>query len=227
MSWPAAAKDRDDAGMQLLDDLRREHDLIDCLLSSLRSFAAKLVDGAAPSADGVAIIECLESYAGGWHHEREEHVLFDALATILPADRGPIAVMLADHHALAKSLASMRAALAADDASAFETLTSDYTRMLWAHIDVENSVLFPESEIQLRRSGIRELPSLPPPEATNGIVERAQELIAKYPGADAADVIRGEGCVMCPSYGDTCSGLEREWWNEWQWEELDEHVASS
>jgi hypothetical protein len=39
--------------------------------------------------------------------------------------------------------------------------------------------------------------------------------------------VRGEGCVVCPSYGDTCAGIEREWWNEWEWEELSERVGGA
>jgi hypothetical protein len=31
--------------------------------------------------------------------------------------------------------------------------------------------------------------------------------------------VRGGGCVLCPSYGITCDGLEREWWTELEWEE--------
>ena len=213
--------------MQLLDELRREHDLIDRLLGSLRTFAARLVDGAAPIADGSAIVDCLAAYAGGWHHEREEGVLFPALGAMLPLDRGPVAVMLADHHALAESLQAMRERLAAADAAGFAQLAVDYTRSLWAHIDAENSVLFPESEIQLRRQGVRELTGRATPEEVVALEARAEEWIAKYPHGDASDVIRGDGCVVCPAYGDSCRGIEREWWNDWEWEELDEHVAGA
>ena len=213
--------------MQLLDELRREHELIDRLLGSLRTFAVKLADGKAAAAEGFVFVACLEAYAGGWHHEREEDVLFAALAKTLPHDRGPIAVMLADHEGLASSLAAMSAALSANDWNGFARLTTEYTRLLWAHMDAENSVLFPECEIQLRRAGVRELEARPASAVITLVAQRAEDLIAQYPPAYAADVIRGDGCVMCPSYGDTCRGIEREWWNEWEWEELEEHVASS
>jgi hypothetical protein len=32
--------------------------------------------------------------------------------------------------------------------------------------------------------------------------------------------VRGDGCVICPSYGVTCEGLEREWWNAHEWDEF-------
>ena len=213
--------------MQLLDELRREHDLIDRLLGSLRTFAAKLGGSGAAVNDGIAILDCLQAYAGDWHHEREEGVLFPALARFVPSDRGPIAVLLSDHHALAGSLAAMRVSLTDGDAEAFQRLVVEYTSALWAHIDAENSVLFPESEIQLRRNGIRELASRDTPAAIGDLVRRAEELIRRHPAGDAADVIRGEGCVICPVYGENCNGIEREWWNEWEWEELEEHVAGA
>ena len=212
--------------MQLLDELRREHDLIDRLLGSLRTFAAKLGGGAAVG-DGLAILDCLQAYAGDWHHEREEGVLFPALGRFVPSDRGPIAVLLSDHHMLADALSAMRQSLVASDAAGFQRLAFDYTRALWAHIDAENSVLFPESEIQLRRNGIRELASRDVPAEVIEVVNRAERLISLYPAGDAADVIRGDGCVICPVYGDSCRGIEREWWNEWEWEELEEHVAGA
>lgn len=202
---------RDDAAVQLLDELRREHDVIDRLLGALLAVPA--------GADALAMIEIFERYAGGWHHEREEGVLFPALP-----GGAPIATLTNDHRAMAATLQAMRASIG--DAAAFAKHVNAYARALWPHIDAENSVLFPESEIQLKRSGVRELPAGDVPAEVRELEARAEELIARYP-ARAVDVVRGEGCVVCPSYGDACSGIEREWWNEWEWEELDERVAGA
>jgi hypothetical protein len=30
---------------------------------------------------------------------------------------------------------------------------------------------------------------------------------------------------MCPAYGVSCNGLEREWWNESEWEEIHERLT--
>ena len=209
--------------MKLLDELRREHDLIERVLGSLRTYAAR---HDAPSEDGLALLDFLGTYAR-WHHEREEGVLFPALVgeAMIPSDRGPLAVIHDDHEALAVQLAAMRAALA--DRSEFERLAASYARMLWAHIDVENSVLFPESEEQLRRNGVRELASPELPTEIAGAAAAGEALTLRYPPTDDPDAIRGEGCVVCSAYGTTCRGLEREWWNDWQWEELEDHVAAS
>ena len=40
------------------------------------------------------------------------------------------------------------------------------------------------------------------------------------------DAPRGDGCVVCPSFTRTCRGLELEWWNEWEWEEFEDHLPS-
>ena len=29
-------------------------------------------------------------------------------------------------------------------------------------------------------------------------------------------------CVVCPSYGLSCEGLEREWWTEQEWDDFRE-----
>jgi hypothetical protein len=44
-------------------------------------------------------------------------------------------------------------------------------------------------------------------------------LLATYPPLHDAEAVRGGGCVLCPSYGTTCDGLEREWWTDLEWEE--------
>jgi hemerythrin-like domain-containing protein len=215
--------------MQLLDELREEHGLIDRVLGALRTCAAGLGSGRATAEDAFALLQFLELYAGQWHHSREEEVLFPALKAevMVPGDRGPVAVLLEDHRVLERSLAEMRIALAAADHVVFERLAIDYSRALWAHIDVENSVLLPESEIQLRRAHAAPLPVREMPAAVREIAARAEKLLALYPEEYASDVVRGDGCVICPAYLETCRGIEREWWNQWAWEEFDEHIAAS
>lgn len=211
--------------VQLLDDLRREHELIERVLGAMRTFVEQLVRGEAERADLDRFIAFFEGYAGAFHHEREEEILIPALVdgAGLPRDRGPLGVILEDHASLAAILARMKAEA---DALAIRELAIRYSHVLWAHIDVENSVLFPESENQLRRNGIVDLPVPHAPPAVHAAAADGVALIERYPPL-LPEIIRGDGCVMCHAYGDTCRGLEREWWNEWAWEELDEHVASS
>ena len=211
--------------MQLLDDLRREHDRIDAVLGAMRTWTDRLVRGEAPLAHRDSFVTFFTVYAGKFHHEREEEILFPALAhdADVPGDRGPIAVLLGDH---ARMAALLRRIDTCTDPAVLRELAIEYSHALWLHIDAENSVLFPESERQLRRSGVHELPSRPLSPAEAAAAQLGEALIAIHPPMPA-DAIRGDGCVMCHAYGDTCRGLEREWWNEWDWDELEEHVAAS
>lgn len=216
-----------------MDELQREHELIEQVAGSLLTFSMRLNDGKAPAADGSELIRFFRVFAGALHHGREEEVLFPALVNEarLPGDRGPIASLLADHLEMAELLTGMEQVLAAEitpeSSATFLTLARSYANQLLQHIDAENSVLIPEAEARLLRAGIRELETR---EASHEELEAGlsgRKLVERYPPTDDPDIVRGEGCVMCASYGVRCEGLEREWWNEYEWLESDEHIASS
>ena len=215
--------------MQLLDDLRSEHDVIERVALSLLRFI-DVPEGTAAEARGYAGF--FASFAGGWHHEREERLLVPALVSELhlPAGRGPVDVVIGDHRRMALLLAGMASASrdgAAFDRPRFRTAAASYIESLLAHIDMENSVFFPECETRLRRGGIRELDSRAISDEEREALAAAEGLVLHFPAVENLEQIRGEGCVMCSSYGVSCSGIEHEWWNEWEWEERDEHVAAS
>jgi hypothetical protein len=50
-------------------------------------------------------------------------------------------------------------------------------------------------------------------------------LVARYPPLMDRGVVRGDGCVCCPALVDNCPGLERAWWSESEWDELEDHLA--
>jgi hemerythrin-like domain-containing protein len=199
----------------------------------MRSWADLIVDGKAPVADGRRYMTFFRIYAGAFHHEREEVVLFPSLVKDagLPADRGPIAVIVDDHHRMAAILDAIEALLARDASGEGELeslleLAKSYSHELWAHIDAENSVVLPESEERLRQNGVRELPCREPDESERAAARTGEQLVALYPPMEP-DVARGDGCMMCPSYGTRCGGVEREWWNENEWDEFADHIGNS
>ncbi|WP_243324767.1 hemerythrin domain-containing protein [Geothrix sp. SG200] len=215
--------------MKLLDDLRAEHDLIEQVLGSLRTFVKIRLEGGGDPADGARFMAFFRRYAGDFHHHKEEEVLFKALAerAELPAHRGPIAALTVEHRRMAGLLDGLEgllgSALAADgDRRQVEALAVDYSRSLWRHIDAENSVLYPQGEERLRRFHVRDLPSRPMTGVEAAAREGALALLATYPPLHDAEVHRGDGCVACPSFGVTCEGLEYEWWTELEWEEAEE-----
>jgi hemerythrin-like domain-containing protein len=203
--------------MKILDDLRSEHVLIEKVVGSLRTFAAGPVHGAD---DGAAYLRFFRLYAGRYHHAREEDVLFPALvATEVPGDRGPLKILLDAHHSMAGVLDQMEAGVTLD-------LAEHYGRALLHHIDAENSVLFPESEIRLRARGGAELPSRDPDPEEEAARAEGESLLAKYPPSDFTGIFRGDGCAACAEYGETCDGIEREWWSELEWEDTLERMGN-
>lgn len=212
--------------MQLLDDLRREHELIDPMLGSLRAFVTARLAGQGDPADGARFLAFFRHFAGTFHHDKEEAVLFRALAekAELPEHRGPIAALAGEHRRMGGLLEAMAGLLdgplaTAEDRARLQALAVDYSWSLWRHIDAENSVMFPESEERLRRAFVQELPSRPMTPQEQAAREAGLALLAAYPPQADPQVPRGDGCMNCPSFGNTCEGLETEWWTESEWEE--------
>ena len=217
--------------MLFLDELRDEHALIDRVAGSLRSWAAARARGEAGPGDGAAFRSFFRLWAGAWHHAREEETLFPALAAKaeLSLERGPLAAFVEQHHEMAKVLDGIdplldRDPLSPEEGARLVALVGEYTRELGRHVDAENSVLIPESEVRLRQANVLEL---------SGRAATPEELAARDEGRRLADAwpfhpgdgIRGEGCVVCPSYGTTCRGVEAEWWNDSEWEEFSDHLG--
>ena len=217
--------------MRFFDELRAEHELIELVAGSLRTFVNERLRGGGDPADGPRFVRFLRCYAGHFHHAREEETLFAALVgrAQLP-ERGPIATLVADHHHIAALLDQIDVLVGREslDPVALRQLASlavDYTRALWRHIDAENSVLFPEGEARLRKAGVRELPSRPPSEEETAARRLGETLAVRYPPLHDAAAMRGDGCVCCPAMGESCRGLELEWWNEWEWAEFEDHLG--
>jgi hemerythrin-like domain-containing protein len=216
--------------MQLLDDLQSEHVLIDRVLGSFRTWVDRMGEGGADPDDGRPFVKFFVDYAGAFHHEREEEILFPALEkeANLPVDRGPIATLLHDHERMGALLAAIRAIVERDsprsELDELRRLAVAYSHSLWLHIDAENSVLLPESELRLRRNGVWELEARGANASELETAANAEALTQRYPPLEP-DLARGEGCALCPSYGSECGGVEREWWNEWEWEEMDDHLG--
>lgn len=217
--------------MQILDELASEHILIERVLGALRTYVAWRARGEAPRDDAARFLAFFRIYAGAFHHEREESVLFPALIgqAELPADRGPIAAITAQHRAMAATLDRLAplllGALASDEERAEAlALAASYTGALARHIDAEDSVLLPESEKRLRRVAAGELPVRAPTAEEEAVRRDGEALVAAYPPSEDPAVVRGEGCVVCPSFGVDCDGVEREWWNESEWEEFPDHL---
>jgi hemerythrin-like domain-containing protein len=217
--------------MQLIQDLRSEHDLIEQVLGSLRAFVTLRLAGQGDPADGARFLAFFRRYAGDFHHDKEEAVLFRALSekAELPADRGPLPALTGQHRHMGGLLDElehrMGAPLTTDLAcQSLQAAAVAYSRALWRHIDAENSVLFPEGEERLRRCHVRELPSRSMTDEECEAHAWGLALVNVYPPQHDPEVHRGDGCIACPSYGTDCEGLEKEWWTELEWEDFEERM---
>lgn len=212
--------------MKLLDTLQEEHALIERMLGSFRTYVDGLANGTADPGDGRQYVAFFTDFAGHFHHDREEAVFFEALVSHaeLPGDRGPIHALTHEHAEMAEWLREMTPLVESRpesdaDRARLRDLVTRYSHALWRHIDAENSVMFPQGEERLRWRGIRELPDRPMTREEAAARDAAETVLARYPPNEDQSLIRGDGCIMCRSYLETCNGLEAEWWTEIEWEE--------
>jgi hemerythrin-like domain-containing protein len=226
-----AAARRRGCGVRLIAELRAEHELIDAGVGALRTWVDRRVAGAADAADGPRFVRFFRVFAAGFHHAREEDVLFRALVEAAHRpEAGPIASLRDDHRRTGDLLSRIDALVRAPALDAASTrdlvrLAVEYSHALWRHIDAENSVLFPESAPRLRRQGVSELPSRAMTDEELAARDVGRALVAAYPPLYDRAVMRGDGCVCCPAFAEGCPGLERAWWSDSEWEELSDHIG--
>ena len=129
--------------------LIHEHELILRGVTVLERMARRANAGqAVPPGDASAIIEFIRKFADGCHHAKEEGVLFPAMiAAGIPAQGGPVAVMLAEHDQGRAAVKAMDHAVAGFGSGqgaleAFASAAFAYTSLLTNHIFKENNVLF-------------------------------------------------------------------------------------
>ncbi len=137
--------------MQATDILSAEHRVIAQVVAALDA-AADRFDAGLPVRAGFVqdAARFLRDYADGYHHGKEEGVLFVALVEAgMPAQAGPVAVMLAEHdraRALTAALAEGAERLAAGDTTQWAVVAGaarDYAALLAQHIRKEDGILFP------------------------------------------------------------------------------------
>ena len=136
--------------------LRDEHEGILVMLDVLEHLAVDLQQGRPVNREHLAqLLDFLRTFADACHHGKEEDLLFPALvAAGLPAQGGPIGVMLSEHtqgreyiRGMAAALAKMSAGENAD--TEFSQHALGYVELLRAHIRKENMILFSLAEQHL------------------------------------------------------------------------------
>jgi len=202
--------------MRLFDEFKAEHLLVDRVAGSLIRFAGLATRGETTVDDVADFVHFFKVFVAGYHHEREEKVLFPALVerAEVPADRGPLPSIEADHRRAAALVDEFEGTGGDQEKSA--DVSRRLAHHLWEHIDKEDSVLLPESSERLRRNGVTRLEGREPTaeeEAARGLGEQLTE---RFPTLDDPEVVRGDGCIACSAFGETCGGIETEWWSTWE-----------
>lgn len=198
--------------VELIEQLRAEHALIDDVVGALVC-AVERGGGTVPAEDVTDFVAFFRLYAADFHHGGEEGVLFPELVrhAEVPGDRGPLVILAEDHERMAAMVTAL-------EREASRATVAPLVEAYWEHIDKENSVLLPESEDRLRRGGIRSLPGREPTPEQERARQTGLALIRRYPPADDPSVVRGDGCILCSAFGTRCAGIEKEWWNSWEWQ---------
>ncbi len=132
-----------------VDELMAEHRLIERMLSALQQ-QVQQADAKQFPADFVAkALDFFVNFADKRHHEKEERILFPAMAAAgVPRQGGPIGMMEYEHRVGRDCLGTIRANLQearAGSVLAVETIREavyDYTQLLSNHIMKEDMVLF-------------------------------------------------------------------------------------
>jgi hemerythrin-like domain-containing protein len=202
--------------MRIIDEIRDQHRLIDRVVGSLLFWADRGSEDPAAIEDLTDLVHFLRVYVHGFHHHREE-VLFRALVEHgeVPGHHGPLAVLTEEHERMSSVLDELAAAGAcAESESAARTLAAE----IWQHLDKEETVLLPEAERRLIDGGIRELDGPPASDDVEPARRLGLDLVQRLPPVDDPDLIRGDGCIPCAAFGDTCHGIETEWWSDWEME---------
>lgn len=160
--------------------LSEEHRVIERVLKTLTTAADRLERGGTISPEFLAkATEFIRGYADGWHHRKEEGVLFQEMVEAgLSREEGPIAVMLAEHERarqLTRALDQGAKTLMDDPGAAAGLLATirEYVSLLQEHIRKEDDVLFPMAA------------EIIPESHRDGILERFEKVEAEGEGVDA------------------------------------------
>lgn len=176
--------------MNVTTVLMDEHRVIERVLAALETAAERLRAGEPidPSFF-LRAADFIKGFADGCHHHKEEDVLFPAMREAgIPAEGGPVGVMLEEHVEGRRLTAAMRSGaerMQSGDAGAHDDVARsalDYVALLRAHIAKEDQAVFPMADDAIRGRARTEIAEaferIEREEAGQGIHERYLALAA-------------------------------------------------
>jgi hemerythrin-like domain-containing protein len=143
------------------EDLIHEHKVIQIALNILERIGERSQkDEIANYGDIKDLLGFLTEFADKCHHGKEEGFLFPALEKAgIRNEGGPIGVMLSEHTQGRNFIKQMQNSIEDEkvDKNQFVGASINYIRLLRAHIQKENSVLFPLIDTSLSASEQKEM----------------------------------------------------------------------
>lgn len=128
-------------------DLINEHEGVLFALKILEKMAKNLQGQNDVEVKDIAdIIKFFQLFADKCHHGKEEGLMFPAMERVgVPNEGGPIGQMLLEHNQGRKHIKDMEASIENGvlQASSFVNAATGYIELMRAHIEKENTVLFP------------------------------------------------------------------------------------
>jgi hemerythrin-like domain-containing protein len=126
--------------------LYAEHETIERMLDRMRTLIAA-DDRSAREDELREIVSFFREYADGYHHAKEDDILFPRMRELSPA-LGSIIEELADHHVMFREmLRRADVALGVGDWREIERTLGGYADALRDHISIENDELFVAGEM--------------------------------------------------------------------------------
>ncbi len=146
--------------MTATEQLKAEHKAIKLMLRILDKMCERLQSANEVNPEHFErVLEFLKVFADKCHHAKEEELLFPALENVgVPREEGPIGVMLAEHNKAREHVRGIGEGFAqykAGDEGAAAKIVENvkaYIRILDAHIDKEDNVLYPVADARLPKS---------------------------------------------------------------------------
>jgi len=139
--------------MKATEILMEEHQVILRVLSAMEKMIAAIPNGKARPDFFLDAADFIKHFADGCHHAKEEGALFTQMeASGIPAQGGPIGMMLAEHEEGRQYTREMRTAAEkwqSGDITASADVAANgqgYVNLLRMHIQKENNVLFPMAD---------------------------------------------------------------------------------
>jgi hemerythrin-like domain-containing protein len=147
------------------EELKAEHEDIRRMLAVVGEMVARMDRGQDVDADDIEkAIDFIRNYADGYHHAKEEDLLFPAMYDAgFPKDGGPVAVMLGEHdegRAYVGALAEATARYSVGDTTARAEVAEyalSYAGLLDQHIEKENQALYPMADGRMEERAQTEL----------------------------------------------------------------------